>query len=262
MSEVTINAFPELPIAVPPDQRVANAVSSWARGLPRFVDLLECQLGRFNRAAVVSGGPSAVDQLDMIRKFDTIIACGSAHDWLVGHQIVPTYCVIFDPKDDHARFYKEPLQGVTYLVSSTCHPSVFDALTGFDVRIWHPYDDLPFELYNNEPRVGGGSTATLRAIAMAHIMGLRELHMFGFDSCYLGGFEHAYPYMQNRPAAMEVTYQGRKFTVTPHLLQQAHEFMHMYYDHQHEIAMRVYGDGLIAHMLRESSLISLEPLNA
>ena len=250
-----------LPIAVDAQHRAKNAVSAWTRGLPRFIDMPECQLGRFGRAAVVSGGPSAVDQLDLIRKFDTVIACGSAHDWLVGHGIVPTYCVIFDPKDDHARFYKEPLRGVTYLVASTCDPSVFDALAPFDVRVWHPWDDLPNELYNDEPRVGGGSTVTLRAIPIAHIMGLRELHMFGFDSCYLGGFEHAYPYMQDRPGCFEVNYHGQRFTVTPHLLAQANEFMTMYFDHRNEIAIKVYGDGLIAHMLRDSSLINLEPLD-
>ena len=251
-----------LPIAASVEERVANAASSWARGLPRFVDLPECQLGRFGRAALVSGGPSAVEHLETIRKFETVVACGSAHDWLVGHGIVPAYCVIFDPKDDHARFYKEPMRGVTYLVASTCHPSVFDALAQCEVRIWHPFDDLPHVLYNNEPRVGGGSTATLRAIALAHIMGLRELHMFGFDSCYMGGLEHAYPYVQDRPEAFQINYNGHTFMVTPQLLAQAHEFLSMYHDHQHEISCKIYGNGLIATMLRESSLVTLEPLDA
>src|SRR6202043_2641061 len=107
--------------------------------------------------ALVSGGPSAIDQIDLIRKFEHVIACGSAGDWLIGQGIVPTYCVIFDPAVDHARFYKEATRGVTYLVSSTCDPSVFDQLADCDVRVWHPFDDLPGELYDNEPRVGGGS---------------------------------------------------------------------------------------------------------
>lgn len=251
-----------LPIGVPPDRRMNNAQSSWARGLPRFVDLPECGLGRFGRAALVSGGPSALDQIDLIRKFEHVIACGSAGDWLIDQGIVPTYCVIFDPADDHARFYKEQMRGVTYLVSSTCDPSVFDRLAGCDVWVWHPWDDLPSELYDNEPRVGGGSTVTLRAIALAHVMGFRELHMFGFDSCYVGGFEHGYPYRQDRPGVFEVNYNGHIFTTTPQLYQQAQEFMTLYHDHQHEIAIKVYGEGLVATMLRDSSLVNLEALDA
>lgn len=261
MQELPVAEF-TLSIAVPADHRMANAQSSWARGLPRFVDLPECGLGRFNRAALVSGGPSAIEQIDLIRKFEHVIACGSAGDWLIGQGIVPTYCVIFDPSADHARFYKEQMRGVTYLVASTCDPSVFDHLAGCDVRIWHPFDDLPSELYDNEPRVGGGSTVTLRAIALAHVMGFRELHMFGFDSCYIGGFEHGYPYQQDRPGVLQVNFGGRLFTVTPQLLQQAHEFMRMYQDHQHEIACKVYGEGLIATMLTASSIVNLEALNA
>lgn len=261
MQELPVAHF-NLPIAVAPDRRMANAQSSWARGLPRFVDLPECGLGRFGRAALVSGGPSAIEQIDLIRKFEHVIACGSAGDWLMAQGIVPTYCVAFDPGDDHARFYKEATRGITYLVASTCDPSLFDHLARCDVRIWHPFDDLGAEFYNNEPRVGGGSTVTLRAIALAHIMGYRELHMFGFDSCYISGFEHGYPYRQDRPEAFQVNYGGHVFTVTPQLLQQAYEFMAMYHDHQHEIAIKVYGDGLIATMLAASSLVNLESLDA
>jgi len=260
MQEIPIARF-ELPIAVPAEQRILNAESSKARGLPRFIDLPECQLGRFGRAALVSGGPSAADQVETIRKFEIVIACGSAYGWLIDHDVVPEYCVIFDPGADQARFYKGPHPGTFFLVASTCDPSVFDALDGCKAYIWHPFDDLP-QLHDGEPMVGGGSSVTLRAIAISHIMGYRELHMFGFDSSYAGGFEHAYPYMQDRPSPIQVNYMGATFTTTPQLLHQAREFMAMYHDHQHELSVKVYGDGLIAHMLRESSLVNLEPLDA
>lgn len=241
-----------LAIAAPFEQRQANALASLALGLPRLLALPECELGRLNKAALVSGGPSSAHYLDGIRQFEVVVACGSSCRWLVENGITPTYCVIFDPGADQARFYAGLPDPIRFLVASTCDPSVFEALSGRDVHVWHPFDDLPWELYGGEPRVGGGSTVTLRAIAVAHILGLRELHLFGFDCCYVDAKEHAYPYDQDRPAPIAVSYGGRQFVTTPQLLQQAQEFMRLYHDHEHEIACKVYGDGLIAFMMKSA----------
>lgn len=243
-------------IAVPLDQRLANAASSLERGLPRFMDMAETALGKMAYAAVVSGGPSLADQLSVIRQFPKIVACGSVHDYLVDKGIIPTHCVIFDPGEDHARFYQKAQDKTLYLVASTCSPSVFESLKGRQIRVWHPYDDIPMEVYGNEPRIGGGSSVTLRAIAVCHVMGYREMHMFGFD-CSFDENEHAYPYHQDRPKPITVNLSGRQFQTTPALLQQAQEFLRMYSDHQNEMACVLYGQGLVASMWQSAARISL-----
>lgn len=242
----------ELPIATPIDRRIANARSALARNLPRFVDRPELHLGAFGKAALVSGGPSAADFLDDIRGHETVIACGSAGDWLVGNGVEPTYCVAFDPGKDHAKFYRKRPPNTIYLVSSTCDPSVFDTLDGCDVHLWHPWDDIDEAVFDYEPRINGGSTVSLRAIAMAHVMGLREMHIYGMDCSYgSDGIEHAYPYEQDRPQAMAVNYEGRIFMTTPQLLQQAHEFMAICHHHQGDMSVNVYGGGLMGAMFRQ-----------
>jgi len=250
-----------LPIAVPLAERVHNAQLSLGRGLPRFTDMPETQLGVLGRAALVSGGPSAADSLNLIRKFPVVMACGSAGPWLLSQGIVPAYQVIFDPSEGHARFYQEADGRPIYLVASTCNDAVFEYLAGCDVRLWHPFDDVPEEIYRYEPRVGGGSTVTLRAIALAHILGLREQHLFGFDCSYRHGVEHAYPHDQDRPQPIEVNYGGRRFLTNPNLFVQAQEFMRMYQHHQHELACRVYGDGLLGHIWATETTPNVRPLD-
>lgn len=236
------------PVAVPAEQRCNNAVVSLSLGLPRFAGLLEAGRGKKCAAALVSGGPSLASQLDLVRTFDIIIACGSAHDYLIEHGIIPTHCAIFDPGPHHAAVYRRPHPDVRYLISSTCDPAVFKKFERFAVFLWHPFDDLPETLYGGEPRIGGGSSVSLRAIALAHCMGYREQHLFGFD-CSFDDAEHAYPYNQDRPPPIEVNLEGRQFRTTPALLQQAQEFIRMYFDHQNTFACTVYGTGLAASML-------------
>jgi hypothetical protein len=245
-----------LSIAVPLDQRLANAAASLERGLPRFADMAETALGKLAAAALVSGGPSLSEQLPVIRQFAKIVACGSVHDYLIEKGIIPTHCVIFDPSEDHARFYRKPQAKTLYLVASTCSPPVFEALKGFQIRVWHPYDDVPQDIYGDEPRIGGGSSVTLRTVAVCHIMGYREMHMFGFD-CSFDDKEHAYPYHQDRPKPITVNLNGREFLTTPALLQQAQEFLRMYSDHQNEMACVLYGQGLVASMWQSAARVLL-----
>lgn len=247
-----------LPIAIAAERRYANAVCSLARDLPRFTDMPETFLSMLGKAALVSGGPSLAQQLDQVRSFETIVSCGSVYGYLIDRGITPKYAVIFDCGPDHARFYRQTSPDVCYLVASTCDPAVFDLLADCNVRVWHPYDDLPEELYGAEPRVGGGSSATLRGIALAHIMGLRELHMFGFDCSFADGIEHAYPYDQDRPPPIPVTLEGRRFLTTPALLQQSQEFCRMFNDHQHQLAVVLYGDGLAKAMWKAASVVTIE----
>jgi len=242
----------DLRVEVPLDRRVANAQACRSRGLPSFTELPDYAFGRIRVAALVSGGPSAGENLDKIREFKTVFACGSVHDWLITQGIIPKYCVIFDPGPAHAMFYRRPQADVTYLVCATCDPAVFDVLAGQRVHVWAPYDDTPDELYGEgTPRVNGGSSVTLRTIPLAHVLGYREQHLFGFDCCHLNGDEHAYEHGA-RGDRITVSFMGKQFSTTPQLLQQSQEFLRMYTDHQHMLMCKVAGDGLIATIMRES----------
>jgi hypothetical protein len=246
-----------LSVAIGADKRVQNVLSALTRDLPRFSDMPELALTTLGRCAILSGGPSLAGQVQDAKQFSTIFACGSAYEYAVSRGVTPTYCVVFDPSPEQARFFRGPHPATTFLVASCCDPAVFDALAAADVRLWHALDDLPAELFGHDARVGGGSSVTLRAIPLAHAMGFREQHLFGFDCCLMDGAEHAYPHAQDRPPAVGVSFNGRQFTTTPPLLQQAQEFCRMFNDHQHSLACVVYGDGLGAMMFREAARVTM-----
>ena len=117
----------------------------------------------------------------------------------------PTFCAVCDPDPVMANYLRAPDHATKYLVSSHCNATVFDALEGYDVSMWHCW---PIGAGDQEARdflekktpgwaaVGGGCTVGLRALTLSMMMGFTELHFFGFDSC-MGMSDdehHAYPF--------------------------------------------------------------------
>ena len=221
--------------------KIESTRASRKRGLPSFLDLKQDH----KRLALASGGGSIRRFLEELRGFDHVMACGSVHDYLIEQDIVPEYCVILD--SDNAGLVR-PYRGVKYLVAASCDAAVFDSLPRARTWLWHSFGDVPADELNGEPAVGGGCTVTLRALAIAVIIGYSDLHFFGLDSCYMDGAEHAYPHGEGRPTPFVVDYNGRKFTVNAPLLKQAQEFRAICQDHRDEFTPTVYGDGLVAAM--------------
>lgn len=102
-----------------------------------------------------------------------------------------------------AEYLKSPSLLTTYLVSSHCHPSVFDALHGKFVALWHCHpvgEEYLREIEGDAYQaVGGGCTVGLRALSIALMLGYKDIHFFGYDSSL--GFEdahHAYGFATDR----------------------------------------------------------------
>ena len=149
--------------------------------------------------ALAGGGPSIRNHLDELRKFDTVMAAGSSHDFLVANGIKVKYCLLLDAHSTvTASYIQHPSPDTTYLVATHCPESVFAALEGFPVVMWHCIMDSQMEFLEQvDPGfqgLGGGCTSGLRAMGMATVLGYRNLHMFGYDSCLPESDEsHAYP---------------------------------------------------------------------
>jgi hypothetical protein len=80
-------------------------------------------------AVIVGGGPSVADQLDMIRKRHAlgqkIFALNGAAKFLNKNNIVPEYQVILDARPGNIDLIGKADE---YLISSQCHPTLFDAV--------------------------------------------------------------------------------------------------------------------------------------
>ena len=226
------------------------------------------------RIALVGGGPSIKDTVYELMDFQTIIACGSVHDWLQANSPrVPTYCAVCDPDPVMANYLRAPDHNTKYLISSHANKTVFDALEGYDVTMWHCW---PIGIGDEEARdflqektpgwvaVGGGCTVGLRALTLAMMMGFTELHFFGFDSC-MGVSDdnhHAYPFTDDTKEFLGDIYnlrigmgtgendlpQEREYRVAGYQLAQAEHYKQMLQAFGHLFRPIFHGPGLLADL--------------
>lgn len=223
------------------------------------------QLPEFNKSkgnhpiALCAGGWSLNDNLYELRRFDTLIACGSTHDHLIEVGFKPRYAVVSDPSPLVMEWLKRPNQTTTYLISTGCDDSVFEALKDYPVAMWNALGGVPTEAFGDIPAVGGGCTVGLRAMPIAVMLGYRNQHLFGFDSCYRAGVSHSYvadkghrsdPSIQERILIRVGGPNGKEFEVSPMFLAQASNFKDMMKEWAGFFDLTIYGDGVLAEMLR------------
>lgn len=150
--------------------------------------------GKEARIALVGGGPSLKDNLEELKKFDVIFACGSVHDYLISNNVIPTFAAACDPDPITANYYRNPNNDTTYLIATGCNKKVFDVLKDNKIVIWNCYSDENAgrfkELDPEFHAIGGGCTVGLRAISISIMMGYTNFHFFGFDTCLNDVEEH------------------------------------------------------------------------
>lgn len=204
--------------------RTDNIRATFERGYIRFNELMNSAKGV--AMSVVGSGPSLSRTYKDI--VGDIMACNSAHDFLIGKGIVPKYAMFWDANPVIAKFAQKPHRGVTYLVASRCHPDLFQALDGYRVIVFHALGGEPVEKYlvaHNlmEPLVGGGSSGVTRATHLAGAMGYTDLHIFGADSSYEEGATHVGGSIIEQKK-MRLRVCGKWFTTAPWMALQVADF--------------------------------------
>jgi uncharacterized Rossmann fold enzyme len=262
--------------ATPSEESMDNVRLNVERSLPWFHQKYLMKDGHVpgKRIALVGGGPSIKDTVYELMDFQTIIACGSVHDWLQANSPrVPTYCAVCDPDPVMSNYLRAPDHDTKYLISSHANATVFDALEGHDVTMWHCW---PIGAGDQEARdflekhtpgwtaVGGGCTVGLRSITLALMMGYSEIHFFGFDSC-MGMSEdehHAYPFTDPTKEFLGDVYnvkigmgtgegdgpQPREYRVAGYQLAQGEHYKQMLMSFGHLFRPVFHGPGLLADM--------------
>jgi hypothetical protein len=220
---------------------------------------------------MVCGGPTAKLFLEDIRakskdKAKYRIFCSNkTHDWLISNEIIPDYFFMIDPKEGKVKDVQNPHKDVTYLIGICCHPKVFEALKGHNVKrvvslsgtIVDNISDLQIlaAFFDKDEYVPleGGSMAGLRAMTLANILGYRTVEFYGFDSCFFekdaDGKPIYYSYDKDRSEnILDVRCDdGKEYLSTPVFASQAREFIK--WKHRLEwIKFVIFGDGLINHI--------------
>lgn len=178
--------------------------------------------------SIVGSGPSIA--WTYTRLIGDVIACNSAHDFLIEKGVIPKYAMVWDANPVMDKIIKRPHKDVKYLIASRCHPSVFAALEGYDVTVWHALggdaklQELLVKHKRMEPMIAGGSTSVTRATHVAGALGYtREMHLFGIDSCYSEGKTHVNDSIVAQQK-MNIRVCGKWFTVAPWMAMQAGDF--------------------------------------
>jgi uncharacterized Rossmann fold enzyme len=237
-------------LCVTNDNLKKNLGVTLSRPYVRFNEFVNTESGK---VSICGFGPSLVNTYAGIT--GDIAACNGAHNYLIERGIIPKFGVFFDA-DERMEQFVTPHKGVTYLVASRCHQSVFDKLEGHKVIVWHVkgdngiIDEMLEERGIMEPMVHGGTAGVTRTMFLMHAMGYRELHLHGADSSYEG--EHTHVKKSIVPeTSIEVWAAGKWFKTTPWLCGQV-EDIKILAPAMKEIGARliVHGSGLFPHIAK------------
>jgi len=229
-------------------------------------------------AVLVGSGPSIADEVERIRALKEqghmVCAIKGAHDFLIGHGIIPDMAVAVDPQEKIAELYRHAHYGVRYYMATQCHKAVFDALRGHKVVIWNVYTrsvkehwEKYFRKKNSPQRlhfVNGGSTSGLRSIGLAWVMGYRKLHLFGYDSCLKAGPDASLEELKaadlkiggvksRTEDVIAINADDRRFYCDPAMALQANEFLPQL-EHMWDMRLKAYGNGLIPWIVERAAL--------
>lgn len=217
-------------------------------------------------AMLLCGGPSLNDFTDdIIAKRAAgmpLICTNGTYEWALSKGLKPSVMIVVDGRDFNARFVNEVVPTCRYLFASQCSPELFAKVPADQIVMWHSvladegFTDALDEIYGPSGwcPVPGGSTVTLRALCLLRMLGWWRFHVYGFDSCLRDDAHHAYQQDENGAEdIIDVTVGDRVFQCHPWMAGQAQEFQDIVKRFDDEIALAVYGDGLIAHIINEAA---------
>jgi Protein of unknown function DUF115 len=251
--------------ATPSEESFENIRVNGRRGLPKFEDLPGFNAPKGWPVALAGGGPSIKRHLDELRSAPTIISCGSSHDYLIEQGIIPTFAVACDPDPITQAYFQNPCQKTIFLLSKHCHPDLYEHLKDYRIVTWNCFMDDPraaeILIETDGPNwhaIAGGCTVGLRSISIAMMLGFKDIHFFGFDSCVEqieGGYaHHAYQYATDKEQMQEVftvkcgtDRPGDKtYFCEGYQLAQAFHFKQFVTAHGHLFRAYFYGGGMLS----------------
>lgn len=179
-------------------------------------------------AVIVGGGPSLKRDIDNIRERQkhgqVIFSTNNTYKYLLDNGIIADFHVMLDAREENNQFV--PRLPIPCYYASQCHSSVLERAK--NVTLWHSLSDGILEVIGNDtgdPIVGGGVTVGMKTIALCHILGYRAFHLYGFDSSYEDGENHAYRQpLNDGERTVEVEMNGKKYKAAAWMCSQVENF--------------------------------------
>ena len=253
---------PEMPggLNTPKDKMVENIKHNIRLGLPQ---VHAYPPNPQETVVLVFGGPSLKTNLRALRRLAPkcyVVTVNGSHDYLISEGFKPSGHIMLDARPDNACFVQNPIDTCHYFIASQCDPSVFEALKGYHLEIFHcdlgeetgAVEVLRRYYLNSYHIIIGGSTVGLRSFMLMRTLGFTRFEVFGFDSCFMGNRHHAYEQALNSSDTKEIKVEGleKTFHCTGWMLRQAYEFQDFVRHAGGLFKCRVHGSGLIATMIK------------
>jgi hypothetical protein len=228
---------------------------------------------------IIGGGPSINDYVDEIKERIAggarCMVLNGVHGWAAENGITRHFFATLDMQPTTTRFIENPNKQVVYLISSACHPQVFDLLEGYKVYMFHcagmtSRQSVLDRYYFGRVKpaiVEGAGTVGSRAPLLAWMLGFRDLHLYGYDSCIIDTKHHAYTQDLNDYNSIEmVNVGGREFFCQGWMVDQVWGFLNVIKHRGHLFRLQVHGDGLLAYLMKfiaeKGNELSERPQNA
>lgn len=203
--------------------------------------------------AIACFGPSLATEWEKIKDFKYVMSCSGAHKFLVERGIIPNWDVTVDPREHKTKLIGPPQKETEYLIASTCHKAVLDHLEGFNVKLWHVFDNdkeafrvLPA----GEWAVTGGCSVGLRCLTLARFIGFTDMHVFGMDGSEGPTGKHAAEHPNQPKAHALVEYKGVTYRTTTSMVEAAKQTWHEL-DQMPDVTCKFYGEGLVQAMAKD-----------
>lgn len=193
------------------------------------------------KCVIVAAGPSYLENIDEIRDLsnnpDYAVFCvKSNYKSMLAHNINIHGVVLLDPRN-HVQHFLEPIRDdIYYYIATMCHPSTSELFNeAKNAYFWHALvgageQEYIGKLITEEKRnvatnlIVGGSTATMRAIFVAYMLGFRSFIMYGVDSCFWEPQNMAHVDNMGQPYFWNVSVGGNRYLTSLQLYSQAQEF--------------------------------------
>ena len=222
---------------------------------------------------LVCGGPSALAlKDDIIQKREAgmpLVTVNGSYKLVMDWGLKPSmYCMI-DGREFNKRFISIPgyTDDCKYVISSHCHPSVFEDLPKDRTYMWtvalapeemKVVKEHYGKMYEDFFPCPGGSTVALRTLCLLRMLGFNKIHVYGLDSCNTDK-NHAYEQTENddgRIVEMTVgkgTPHEKIFPMETWHVYQFKEFFEMVPRVLNDCDLAIYGDGAIAYAINNAA---------
>lgn len=236
-----------------------NIANGWMQVTPHSSNELECM--------ILGGGwslPEFQAEIASNRaKGMKLIVLNGAYGWCLERGYNPSALIMVDARPHNSRFPKPVIDGCKYLMASQVHPSVLEGLPKDRTYLFHTGAEVIKDLLNAQYKdseglsewypVPGGSTVLLRAIPLMRMLGYKNFHLYGCDSCLSPEkAHHAYAQLENDSEVIfPVTVNSSEQVFYAHawMISQAQEFIDLIRFIGDEIELCVHGNGLLNHIL-------------